>query len=105
VPLRDELEVVAVAEPAAEMRELIKRLEVEMGDLLWGLALMVSRELRAQNRQAGMTVNPYEDAVQHHTEAERLADAILAELHRGGNTRATRPAEIGRDEATDTEAE
>jgi hypothetical protein len=84
LPLRDELEIVAVTEPSAEMREQMRLLEAEFAILFGRLTLMVSRELRQQAAEAGSTRNPFEDAVQNHAEAERLAEAILTELHGDG---------------------
>jgi hypothetical protein len=94
LPLRDQLEVVLVMEPDADIRDSMRRLEVSIENTYTRLGLALNPNA-AMVREDGRTF--YDDAVDHHTEAARIAEEIAADLHLEGNGRATRRAENDRD--------
>jgi hypothetical protein len=81
LPLREKWEVLLVKEPAGDVREDMRHLEVEIENLYNRLALTFQTSPTAM-REDDRTW--YDDAVDHHTEATRLAETIASDLHGGG---------------------
>ena len=94
LPLRDQLEVVLVMESDASVRDSMRRLEVSIERTYTRLGLAVNPDA-GMARDDGRTF--YDDAVEHHTEAARIAEGIAADLHRDGTTKAPSRAENDRD--------
>lgn len=102
LPLREKWEVVLVKEPDADIRESMRELEVEIENLYTRLALALQQTTVGVTSEDGRTW--YDEAVDQHTEATRLAEAIADDLHRGNNG-ATRGAETDREATTPNGAE
>jgi hypothetical protein len=76
--LRDEWEIAIVMEPSDEVRDSMRRLAVAIENLYARLGLALKPQAQME-QEDGRTF--YDDAVEHHAEAERLAEAIAADLH------------------------
>jgi hypothetical protein len=99
--LRDELSILGIGDPSPALTEAAFRLAVTIENLINGLAAMAYEGLQGEAAKRQL-----DEALRLQLVAIHVVAEIAHMLHGGeGNTRATRPAENGRDEATDTDAE